>query len=347
MNPLLTLETTIRKIELENLPFWDLSYYTHGYYDMYQCGRFNEADLERSVAQLRATVLAFQNKEQVKFHIKARPTTTSSKGTVLEWDFTVTDNFQSPNPQQNLNNQFSGFGNIDYQEIKSKQEKLEDLKDTLRNKEMDLKLKEFQLQTRIERFNELEKETRAELTELQKKYESSTDAAKNGFSLILADLLKNFNTNAKGKGLAGLLAPPPGEEVQSPEDQEIEKIALNIQSHKLPVPEIKNLGDFIDRMLKSKNQSMSGTKNKVFTYTLYRIPTDEELKPFNDHPEMTPEEIFSEFLYIMVGKGILNNEHKQQILEGINKLCSLYPEVPRFKEAINYATNYFTTHGVP
>ena len=77
---------------------------------------------------------------------------------------------------------------------------------------------------------------------------------------------------------------------------------------------------------------------KIFTSTLYRIPTDQELKKFEQFPTMTSKEVLSEFQYIIIGKGILNEKHKHTIIECISKLIKLYPENKAYKEALELAS---------
>jgi hypothetical protein len=89
--------------------------------------------------------------------------------------------------------------------------------------------------------------------------------------------------------------------------------------------------------------SMKGTKRVefpfIFDHTLYRVPTDEELKEFEKYPELTPKQILNEFTYTLVGRGILNFENKSQIVESIQNLSDLYPEDTRYEEALELARN--------
>jgi len=75
----------------------------------------------------------------------------------------------------------------------------------------------------------------------------------------------------------------------------------------------------------------------IFKYTLYRIPTNEEMKAFEKYPELTPKQILNEFGYIQIGKGILSDKIKNKIVESIQKLCDLYPEDSRYKESLKLA----------
>lgn len=83
---------------------------------------------------------------------------------------------------------------------------------------------------------------------------------------------------------------------------------------------------------------------KVFTHTIYRIPTVDELKEFQNHPELTPKEILNEFGYTLIGRGILDSRIKSQIIESITNLCELFPEDKRYKEALTLASELESHH---
>jgi len=265
--PLFTLDATINKIREENLPFWELAYHGQGYNNIVALANCSVDDLELSINKLVGNVNAIPNPETVRFHICAHAVAKANGSSKLQWDFTTTGQLQNPNQntQQNQFGGFGGFGNVDYQELKTKQQRLDDLKDTLQERKTKLQLDEFKLTTDRERFEELKKNTIEELKELEKKYNSTSDAARNGATIVLADFLKAIT--AKGnKGLAGLLAPVPSDpgssEPMSPEDQEIEKIALHIQSFNLTVPEITKLFTFIDNFLKNIQKQKDDLKQK-------------------------------------------------------------------------------------
>jgi hypothetical protein len=75
----------------------------------------------------------------------------------------------------------------------------------------------------------------------------------------------------------------------------------------------------------------------IFDRTLYRVPTNEELKEFERYPELTPKQIVNEFTYTIIGKGILGFENRSQIVESIQNLTELYPEDTRYVEALEMA----------
>ena len=84
----------------------------------------------------------------------------------------------------------------------------------------------------------------------------------------------------------------------------------------------------------SINESIN---DKVFNHTLYRIPTDEELEGFENHPEYTAEDVLNEFRYIIVGRGILDGKNKNMIIECVSKLIQKYPNDERYKETLKLA----------
>ena len=102
--------------------------------------------------------------------------------------------------------------------------------------------------------------------------------------------------------------------------------------------EDKNWDELIKRLNSKPDPNEIRTEFPfVFRYTLYRIPTNEELKPFEKYPELTPKQILNEFGYIQIGKGILSDKIKNKIVESIQKLCDLYPDENRYKEALKLA----------
>jgi len=96
---------------------------------------------------------------------------------------------------------------------------------------------------------------------------------------------------------------------------------------------------------KTLNQAYKSTPIKkkrtefpfIFDHTLYRTPTNEELKVFEEYPDISSKQILDEFCYIHIGKGMLDGKIKSEIIESIQKLISLYPEDNRYKGALRLA----------
>jgi len=75
----------------------------------------------------------------------------------------------------------------------------------------------------------------------------------------------------------------------------------------------------------------------VFTSTIYRLPTDEELKKFDKFPDMTAQEILGEFQYTIVGKGIMSEKNQNLIIKSIQRLIELFPDYETYKGALQLA----------
>jgi hypothetical protein len=97
------------------------------------------------------------------------------------------------------------------------------------------------------------------------------------------------------------------------------------------------LCNYIEKTLNQAYKSTDVIKKRVFDHTLYRIPTDNELKEFEKYPDLSSKQILNEFYYIMVGRGILDEDIKGQIIDGIQKLINLYPMDSRYKGALRLA----------
>jgi len=75
----------------------------------------------------------------------------------------------------------------------------------------------------------------------------------------------------------------------------------------------------------------------VFSSTLYRIPTDEELKKFDKFPDMTAQQVLREFQYTIVGKGIMSEKNRDLIIKSIQRLIELFPDYETYKGALQLA----------
>lgn len=103
------------------------------------------------------------------------------------------------------------------------------------------------------------------------------------------------------------------------------------------------LCNYIEKTLNQLYKSDPPAKKKrtefpfIFDHTLYRIPTDEELKEFENYPDLSSKQILDEFSYIIIGRGILDGKNKKLIIECVQKLIDLYPEDNRYKGAMRLA----------
>lgn len=75
-------------------------------------------------------------------------------------------------------------------------------------------------------------------------------------------------------------------------------------------------------------------KPKIFTYTIYRLPTKEELIDVNNS-QLNADEIINGFTYTIVGRGIKSPENKKMIINSIKLLHDLYPDNMEYKIALN------------
>ena len=76
----------------------------------------------------------------------------------------------------------------------------------------------------------------------------------------------------------------------------------------------------------------------IFMRTIYRLPNNIELAEVNDF-NMKAEQVLNGFWYTIVGRGILDSENKQMIVNSIQKLRELYPENEEYKTALEKAKN--------
>lgn len=79
-------------------------------------------------------------------------------------------------------------------------------------------------------------------------------------------------------------------------------------------------------------------KPKIFTYTAYRLPNQEDLNEIN-LANLRPEEIFEGFCYTIIGKGILDTKKKSDIIEAINMLINKFPNNENYEKALNLANH--------
>lgn len=79
-------------------------------------------------------------------------------------------------------------------------------------------------------------------------------------------------------------------------------------------------------------------KPKIFTYTKYDLPSEEDLKDI-DSKNLSAKEIFNGFSYTIVGRGINSNSNKDKIIKSIKMLIDFNPNNTEYKEALKMAEN--------
>ena len=95
----------------------------------------------------------------------------------------------------------------------------------------------------------------------------------------------------------------------------------------------------IEQLQKISNEFGDGkidmTKPSIFQYTIYRLPTKDEIEEFENFPLLSPDDILKGFSYTMIGRGIKNQKNIKMIQSGIKMLTEKYPEDERYKESLS------------
>jgi len=104
---------------------------------------------------------------------------------------------------------------------------------------------------------------------------------------------------------------------------------------------IKPLTESIEQLQKIADLCGDGTINiskpSIFQYTIYRLPTEDELNEFANFPNLTAEEIENGFSYTIIGRGIKSAKNQQMICDSIQMLIDKYPENEEYKKALEIA----------
>lgn len=85
------------------------------------------------------------------------------------------------------------------------------------------------------------------------------------------------------------------------------------------------------------NESISN-KPDIFTHTIYRLPTENELIDVNNY-NLSSTEILNGFRYTIVGRGIMSIKNKNMIIQSIKLLCELFPDNQNYKIALEDSEN--------
>jgi hypothetical protein len=84
---------------------------------------------------------------------------------------------------------------------------------------------------------------------------------------------------------------------------------------------------------KNIDLSIVNSSPKIFSNTIYRLPTLEELEDLNKF-DLSSEDIVNGFGYTIIGRGIRSKKNKQMIIDSIKMLIDLYPENDNYKDAL-------------
>lgn len=119
-------------------------------------------------------------------------------------------------------------------------------------------------------------------------------------------------------------------ELQDIKKEEIERLAKEWKPVKESVEDLQRIADLT-------GGEVDRTKPSIFQYTIYRLPTEEELKEFAEFPNLTAKEIENGFGYTIIGRGIASAKNKQMIIDSIQMLIDMYPENEEYKKALDIA----------
>ncbi|MCK9445985.1 hypothetical protein M0Q50_03735 [bacterium] len=95
----------------------------------------------------------------------------------------------------------------------------------------------------------------------------------------------------------------------------------------------EHINESISNLLKMGIEP-SKDKPSIFQYTIYRLPTEEELDEFINYPNMTPEQIVNGFGYTIIGRGMNSEKNQNMIKQCIQLLIDKYPKDDKYKHAL-------------
>jgi len=109
---------------------------------------------------------------------------------------------------------------------------------------------------------------------------------------------------------------------------------------------IPTLNDFINESVDHLNTihaefggTTDNSKPSIFQYTIYRLPTNDEIVEFKQYPDLSPNDIVNGLYYTMVGRGILSERIKGNIIKAIEMLIEKYPEDIKYSDALTIVNN--------
>lgn len=80
---------------------------------------------------------------------------------------------------------------------------------------------------------------------------------------------------------------------------------------------------------------MSSSEPKIFSYTIYRLPTKEELIDVDNH-HLNSDEIIKGFHYTIIGRGMKSKDNMKMIKKSIEMLSNLFPDNNEYKAALSH-----------
>ena len=277
---MLTYTSTIKKFSEGLYTAFELGYFEIGKREPLRVLKHAGESPEEAQERLKQEVGNFP--AGTRFEIQAKKDAKANTDTAHVWQFTnVLDQAAPPSvpgwpgAQMPQAAGFSGFGNPfgapDLSEIKEERRRLEDLKEQLMNMRFDLKLAEAELKRKEEKHAEQVARDREVLGSLEKKYNSTTGAARRGVEMLLGEALEHFGRDGHFGSFAGKLmglgsapaelsAPQP-EDTQTPEREAIEELAAYIDGENLTLRQIKALHRYtISFIQKMRENELSKTE---------------------------------------------------------------------------------------
>lgn len=89
---------------------------------------------------------------------------------------------------------------------------------------------------------------------------------------------------------------------------------------------------------KIQTSKVAAVKPSIFSRTIYRVPTDDELVEV-DKSNLSTKDIVDGFYYTMVGRGFLDSKSKKMIIDAIRRLTLMKPSNLKYKNALSEAND--------
>lgn len=106
---------------------------------------------------------------------------------------------------------------------------------------------------------------------------------------------------------------------------------------------IKELETLIENTIAKvlKEQDENKPLPSIFTRTIYRMPTDEEIKDFANY-DLSGNDVENGLFYTIVGRGILDDKNKRLIVKALKRVTEIFPDDKSFKAAYDIGKGRYT-----
>lgn len=259
-----TLEQVIKRMRDENLPVFDLYYYVDQYATAKKPLTFDyEAGLDASIAKLTREVSQYPT---YRFYVALRPTKNSNKDKIIELDIVPAQSTQVSTPAEQPQSLaglpgFQGFGAISdmhqnyyaerrgdlgrlQERLDRKEEDILTRERAVNEKQIEYTIKLAQLENERKAFDERVKDTRKDLADLEAKYKSNAEAAKEGFGQFVVKAIELFGKEGDLKGLSGVAGSTT--EKLSPEEERVNETGGKLLD--IPVEAMNEICSFVDTL---------------------------------------------------------------------------------------------------